>query len=105
MEMLSGVYWGQMFWGCLTLFFLVLFFYKALKKFEQTAVSWYFRMTSHLDVERDFSNRDLLKEINYSLRELKGEIMLITSDSKKPLRKQLEEMQGILDEIKSRIDE
>ncbi|OED34719.1 hypothetical protein AB832_07020 [Flavobacteriaceae bacterium (ex Bugula neritina AB1)] len=90
---------GQWFWGCLTLFFIVIFSHEGVKQIKNIIVHYYFRGKAHFDTERDFDNREQLKRIERLLEDFSNNLRFKLSDSNKPVKndlKQLKEMLTIL---------
>ena len=95
----------QMFWGCLTLVFLVIFAYEAVKQIKGTIVHYYFRGKAHYDVEREFDNGEQLKQIEKKLKEQTIELRFFLSDSNKPTKDLLDVIIKNQELIKQLIDE
>lgn len=96
---------GQWFWGCLTLFFIVVFAHQAVKQIKGTIIHFYFRQKAHYDTERDFDNREQLKRIERLLNGFQTTLLLKIIDSNKLNRDQKDELKKLLTEIINKIDE
>lgn len=92
------------FWFCWTLFFGLIFIDRILKGIKSFVVHFYFRGKAHFDVETDFNNKEQLDRIESLFEDQRTKLVFHLSDSKKPIRNRLENIEKLLIDIKNELD-